>query len=50
MTKEQIKILNDSILNIKQLCKMFDNCIECPMNHNCNEVPVTWQTIEENEV
>ena len=50
MTKEQLQIINDSILNIKQLCKMYDICFNCPMFHNCQEVPVTWQPLEEKRV
>ena len=45
MTKEQIDILNDSISNIKLVCKSYNACIECPMNHNCNEHPAHWEAI-----
>ena len=48
MTKEQLQILNDSISNIKLLCKQFDYCRDCPMNTNCGEIPLGWQALEEN--
>ena len=47
MTKEQIQILNDSINNIMLVCKSCNTCIECPMNHNCNEQPAHWKPIKE---
>ena len=49
MTEEQIKILNDAISNIKLLCKSYKTCIECPMNHNCNEEPANWDPIKDPE-
>ena len=47
MTDEQLKILNDSILNIKLICKSNNTCPHCPMNHNCNEQPAHWEIVKE---
>ena len=47
MTPEQLQILNDSISNIKLVCKSCNTCVECPMNHNCNEQPAHWECIKE---
>ena len=48
MTKEQIDIINTSVLNIKLLCKSCNACIECPMNHNCNDLPLHWEEVKDN--
>ena len=48
LTKEQLQILNDSICNIKLVCKSNNDCVHCPMNFNCNEQPAHWKTIEVN--
>lgn len=47
MTEEQIKILNDSICNIKLICRSNNDCVHCPMNHNCNEQPAHWEVIKD---
>lgn len=41
-----LDILNDSISNIKLVCKSSYSCTECPMNYNCNEPPSNWEVIE----
>ena len=45
MTKSEIDILNYSIKKIKDVCKSCNTCIECPMNHNCNEQPAHWKEV-----
>lgn len=47
LTAEQLQILNDSICNIKLVCKSHNTCVECPMNHNCNEQAAHWECIKE---
>jgi hypothetical protein len=47
MNNEQIKILNESIINIKMLCKQYDLCMDCPMYENCNFMPRQWSQLEE---
>ena len=35
--------LNDAINIIKETCKNYKTCVECPMNFNCNEHPAEWK-------
>ena len=53
MTPEQLKILNDSILNIQLFCKSQDCCDsymrDCPMRDNCNSYPINWHIIKEGD-
>lgn len=46
MTNEQIKILNESITNIKMLCKQYDYCMDCSMYENCGLMPRQWSELE----
>ena len=34
--------LNEVIRYMRELCISCNTCIECPMNHNCNEQPAHW--------
>ena len=43
MTKEQIQILNDSIMNIRTVCLSHLYCGDCPMNRNCRVNPNNWE-------
>ena len=46
-TVEQKHTLNDSISNIKLVCKSNNVCcIDCPMNYNCKEEPARWEIIK----
>ena len=45
LTKEQIDIINQSIINIKTLCNSMAGCVDCPMNTNCNEFPPRWEVV-----
>ena len=47
MTNEQIKILNESITNIKMLCSQYELCRYCPMEENCNFMPRQWSKLAE---
>lgn len=46
--KSKEQILNDSILIIKSVCRSNNDCVHCPMNHNCNEQPAHWEVIDGN--
>lgn len=37
--------INTVIRYMRDLCKSCNTCIECPMNHNCNEQPAHWEEI-----
>ena len=45
MTKEQIEIINQSISNIKLLCKSMLYCGDCPMKRNCSVNPNNWEIV-----
>ena len=34
--------LDQAIKVIKDVCRQYKNCVECPMNCNCNEHPAEW--------
>lgn len=38
-------IINDAINTIKETCKTYKICVECPMNFNCNEYPAEWKEV-----
>lgn len=37
--------INDAINTIKETCKIYKICVECPMNFNCNEYPAEWKEV-----
>ena len=41
--RPQGRPLNDAINIIKETCKNYKTCVECPMNFNCNEHPAEWK-------
>ena len=41
--RPQYRPLNDAINIIKETCKNYKTCVECPMNFNCNEQPAEWK-------
>lgn len=45
MTKEQIDIINQSINNLKLLCK-GRTCNDCPMQANCVGYPDDWEEVD----
>ena len=38
--------LDEAIKTIKAICKDTDDCVHCPMNHNCNEQPAKWEEVK----
>lgn len=50
MTEEQIDNLNASINIIRQVCNMYEYCIDCPMLCNCTvRCPNRWKEVKKNE-
>lgn len=45
LTKEQIDLINQSIINLKTLCKSMLYCGECPMKRNCSVNPNNWEVV-----
>ena len=41
--------LNEAINIIKNVCSTYSNCVDCPMNPNCNESPTQWNEVKKNE-
>lgn len=42
--------LNEAIKKIRAVCYEHPNCVECPLNRNCNECPGDWQEVINNDV
>ena len=42
---DETEEVNAVIRFMSDLCKSCNTCIECPMNHNCNEQPAHWVPI-----
>lgn len=41
--------LNVAINIIKDVCNTNSNCVDCPMNPNCNEFPTRWEEVKQND-
>lgn len=50
MNEEYIQIINDAISCIRCLCKANNDCIHCPMNHNCNNQPEKWEDVKDDGI
>ena len=46
MSEDDLIQLNEAIDIIKTTCEYCKVCIECPMNHNCNEHPAKWEAVD----
>ena len=46
MTEDDLIQLNEAIDIIRTTCEYCNTCIECPMNHNCNEQPAHWEAVD----